>query len=263
MTIQIKSTLCRMRCLFIVIGITTICCLSCDLPNSPVLTKEEALDSIPKETSGDLDAADLLGRYFEALKVRDHDAIKKMLFYSNKFYLKEPQPIVKWELERIEELSHEEAATYDLKPNPIQDDLILFVKVSTIDEYKKRTWKQQYIVRSQKGRFGFVNRIGADTCSGIYLKYGEDAIDFEEYKVLACRKGQYLVEIRPHQLIVVDEKNKELGKVIANRDCNIQFIRPDSLYCADQLLAIWRPSGLLELSPKAVETEIPDSLKTE
>lgn len=258
MTIQIKSIL----YLMMVIGVT-ICSLSCDMPNSPVLAKEETIDSIPKETASDLDVEGLLGRYFEALKSRDHDAIKKMLFYSNKFYLKEPQPIIKWDLERIEELSHEDAASYDLKPNPIQDDLLLFVKISTIDEYKKRTWKQQYFVRSQKGRLGFVNRIGADTCSGIYLKYGEDAIDFEEYKVLACRKGQYLVEIRPHKLIVVDEKTRELGKVVANRDTKIQFLAPDSLYCANQLLAIWRPSGLLELLPEPIKTEIPDSLKTE
>lgn len=241
-------------------------CQSCDMPiaSDANLQNAAANNDIPSDTlNTTANPETLLATYFEALKTRDHKTIQSLLFYTNKFYLQEPQPIIQWDLAHIEELTREEADGYDLKPNPIQEDLLVKVKVYTIDEYKKITRLQYYFLRENKQRWGFVNRIGADTCAGIFLKYGENALDFKEYKVLQQRVGQYLVQILPHIVLSVDEKTQELGKIVANRACKLTFIAPDALYCGDELVATWLPDGTLEARSVEENNETQDSLKTE
>ncbi len=221
---------------------------ACDEPplHRPLNTEKENSE---QKTESENAPKLLLRQYFEALMRRDHKTIDEMLLFSNKFYLREPQPIMRWHLNHIEEMSEGAAKEYPIRPNPIKNDLLFHVTLYTIDEYKKTGIDVAYFLRENKGRWALVNRIKGDSCSSIFLRYGPDALDFEEYPVIGQRKGQYLVKISDSELICVDEKTKVLSQIILPRACNVLIVNNEDkgVYCLEELWVVWEPGGQLHL----------------
>jgi len=200
--------------------------IACDAPpDMPRVDQQKAVPETVEKTDVPDDAAKaILETYFAALEKREHKALDKMMRYPQlRFYKKEPTPIVHWRLLRREELNTEGADRYDIKPNPIKNDLLMQVRVYTLDEYKKTGYEALYFLREEKNEWQFVNRIGKDSVVSVYLKYGENALDFEEYEVLYANEDFYLVKIKPHLFITIDEKAKVIDKIVAERVEELSF----------------------------------------
>lgn len=211
---------------YILLSITLLA-FACDAPpdmprvdqQKAVVESEEKTEKMPDDA-----AKATLESYFAALEKREHKALDKMMCYPQlRFYKKEPAPIVHWRLLRREELDTEGADRYDIKPNPIKNDLLMQVRVYALDEYKKTGYEALYFLREAKNEWQFVNRIGNDSVVSVYLKYGENALDFEEYEVLYANEDFYLVKIKPYLFITIDEKARPIDKIVAEREEELIF----------------------------------------